>query len=105
MKQKPAAPKLPTLLGLQPITSRSPASTSPSRSPVRCPILSISTPLSTVSTCETLTTDSFRSPDSRAATRTFPGATARRRFEVIIVTMTVEIRLSLNVSVELTTTG
>ena len=47
----------------------------------------------------------LRSPDSRAATRTFPGATARRRFDVIIVTMTVEIRLSLNVSVEITTTG
>ena len=49
-----------------------------------------------VTTCEMFTTDALASPESDLLTRTFPGACARARFEVIVATRMVAILLLLN---------
>lgn len=46
-------------------------------------------------TCETFTTEGFDKPVPLEGSRTFPGASARRRLEVMTAAMTVLIRLSL----------
>ena len=52
--------------------------------------------LSMVITCEILATDGFDKPVPRMGKRTLPGASERRRFEVITTAITVLMRLSLN---------
>jgi hypothetical protein len=56
----------------------------------------VSTVRSMVIICEIFTTDALESPDSDFPTRTFPGASARARFDVTTATITVAMRLSLN---------
>lgn len=58
-----------------------------------------------VITWETLTTDGFVSPVPRVGSRTLPGASARRRFEVMTAAMTVLMRLSLKLLAETTRYG
>lgn len=56
---------------------------------------SVSSPRSSVSICDTLTTDGLGSPESLLLNRTFPGASANARLEEMTNTTTVEIRLKL----------
>lgn len=50
---------------------------------------------SMVRTCETFTTEGLGRPESDVARRIFPGASANARFDVMMATMTVAMRLSL----------
>ncbi len=50
--------------------------------------------------CETLTTEGFDRPVPLTGSRTFPGASAKRRFEVMTTAITVLIRLSLKLFAE-----
>jgi hypothetical protein len=61
--------------------------------------------LSRVIIWETLTTDSLDKPLLRGDSATFPGAAAKRTFELSATTTTVPIRLRLNTSDCTTTTG
>ncbi len=60
-----------------------PASTAPMMSVSKRPARSVSSSRSTVASWETLTTQSRGTPPSPAVSRTFPGASASRRVEVI----------------------
>ncbi len=51
---------------------------------------------SIVNNCDTFATDSFFSPEIFFANKTFPGAWANRKFDVMTAQITVDIRLSLN---------
>ena len=51
-----------------------------------------------VRTCETLTMESPESIETLCSIMTLPGAAARFRFDVIMATITVLMRLSLNES-------
>jgi len=61
--------------------------------------------LSIVIICETFATESVASPASPFAMRTFPGASARDKFDVRATATTVRIRLALNASVCTITIG
>jgi hypothetical protein len=61
--------------------------------------------LSSVTICDTFTTESSGSPVSEAETKTFPGAVASRRFLVMAATITVAIRLAVNASAWMIRTG
>ena len=67
--------------------------------------LSVSSVLSMVKICETLTTEGLDNPDSALAVRTLPGASASAKLDVITATMAVEMRLSLKGSDWITRTG
>ena len=69
------------------------------------PHFSVRNVRSTVITCDTFTTESLGRPDSDAGTNTFPGASARRRFEVRTTAMAVRIRLRLKAFDWIITTG
>lgn len=86
-------------------TSLSPSSTRRKVPADSIAMRSVSIALSTVINWETLITESLGSVVSLLRHWTFPGASARRRFEVITATMTVRIRLSLNSSACMTRTG
>lgn len=62
------------------------------------PIFSTKSPLSTVTTCDTLTTLRFRRLASPCSSETLPGSRARVRFEVKAQTTVVAIRLALKTS-------
>ncbi len=79
---------------------RSPSSTDVSEAGGTLPTRSVRNALSMVITCETLTTEGFARPVPLTGSRTFPGASARRRFEVMTAAMTVLIRLSLKLLAE-----
>ena len=88
---------------LQPIVRRQRHKTRRMPSSTRCMVTAgtartrwVSMLRSIVIICETLTTDGFASADSDFPTRTFPGASASERLDVITATITVAIRLSLN---------
>ena len=61
--------------------------------------------LSRVRICDTLTTESLRSPERSPETATLPGARSRSRLLDIATTTTVLIALALNESADTTTTG
>lgn len=61
--------------------------------------------LSTVMICETFTTDGFESPEPLVGMRTFPGASASRRFDVTTAAITVLMRLVLKLSAETINSG
>ena len=69
------------------------------------PHFSVRNVRSTVITCDTFTTESLGRPDSDAGTNTFPGASARRRFEVRTTAIAVRIRLRLKAFDWIITTG
>jgi hypothetical protein len=71
------------------------------RSDTRC----VSASRSIVTSWDTLATDSFASPVTRADRRTFPGASAHRRLLVSGTQTAVAIRLRLSASPWTTTTG
>jgi len=77
-------------------TNLIPASTSRNDSAGRRPTFSVSRCLSSVISCDTLTTDSCGKPLARRVTRTLPGASANRMFDVIAAQIDVRIALSLN---------
>lgn len=79
-------------------TRRSPASTCRKVDPSNRPTASWRSLRSTVITCETLATESLGRPESRAGTRTLPGASNRRRLELRITTIRVWMRLRLKAS-------
>jgi len=85
--------------------NRRPSSTDASNAGATLPTRSVRKLLSMVIICETLTTDGFDRPVPRTGSRTLPGASARRRFEVITAAMTVLIRLSLKLFAETTRYG
>lgn len=77
-------------------TSRRPSSTAfINRDGIR-PHFSARNVRSNVMICDTFATESFGRPESLAGIRTLPGASARRRLEVITTATTVRIRLRLN---------
>lgn len=80
--------------------NRRPSSTEASKAGGTFPTLSVGKDLSTVMIRETLTTEGFDRPVPRTARRTFPGASARRRFDVITAAITVLILLSLKLLAE-----
>ena len=81
-------------------TRRIPSSTAASNRGVSLPTRSVSKALSTVMIWETFTTEGFERPDPLGGSRTFPGASARRRLEVMTAAMTVLMRLSLKLFAE-----
>ena len=86
-------------------TRRSPSSTSASNRGLSLPIRSVRNALSTVMICETLTTDAFVRPVPLIGRRTLPGASAKRRFEVMTAAITVLMRLSLKLFAEMISNG
>jgi len=71
----------------------------------RRPHFSVRNSRSTVMSWETLTTESFGSPDADAGRSTLPGASARRRLDVTTTAMTVRMRLRLKAFDWTITTG
>ena len=69
------------------------------------PTASVSKNLSMVRTCETLTMESSEIIETLRSIMTLPGAAARFRFDVSMATTTVLMRLSLNESLWIITTG
>jgi hypothetical protein len=69
------------------------------------PTRSVRTSRSTVTTCDTLATESFGSPVCRDGANTFPGASRSRKLEVSTTAMTVWMRLLLKSSLWMTTSG
>ncbi len=86
-------------------TSRKPSSISASCGCATLPIRSVRKDLSTVSTCETLTTEGLLRRVPRVGIRTLPGASARRKFEVTTAATTVLMRLALKLSDEMMSSG
>ena len=84
---------------------RSPSSTSASNRGLSLPMRCVRNVLSTVMICETFTADAFVSPVPLIGRRTFPGASARRRFEVMTAAITVLMRLSLKLFAEMISNG
>src|SRR5439155_27023824 len=82
-----------------------PKSTSSSFAFDSLPIRSVREDLSSVTSCETLATESLGSPVAFEARSTLPGASAQRRLLVRGAQTTVAIRLRLNESPYTTTTG
>jgi len=77
-------------------TSFKPSSTLAKTLPGNIFTRSVKIDLSTVITCEMFITDGLERPESDLEMRTFPGALAKERFEVMAATKTVEILLRLN---------
>ena len=69
------------------------------------PASSVRKSLSSVTTWETLATESFGSQEALAGTSTLPGASTSRRFAVKTTAMTVRVRLRLKASSEMIRTG
>jgi hypothetical protein len=61
--------------------------------------------LSTVTICDTFATDGIDSPVPLTGRRTFPGASVKRRFEVMATAITVLMRLSLKLFAETISNG
>lgn len=80
--------------------NRSPSSTEASNAGATLPTRPVRKVLSMVMTCDALTTEGFDKPVPLTGSRTLPGASARRRFEVMTAAMTVLIRLSLKLLAE-----
>jgi hypothetical protein len=85
--------------------NRSPSSTCANVWGLRRPTRSVRKDLSIVITCDTFTTEGFDNPTPLVGSRTFPGAWASRRFDVITAAITVLIRLSLKLLAEITRYG
>jgi len=77
-------------------TSFKPSSTRAKALPGNIFTHSVKIDLSTVTTCEMFITDGLERPESDLEMRTFPGALAKERFEVMVDTKTVDILLRLN---------
>jgi hypothetical protein len=84
---------------------RNPSSTVRIREDGNLPHLSVRNARSTVITCETFATESLGRPASDAGIDTFPGASARRRFEVKTTAKIVRMRLRLKVFDWMISTG
>jgi len=101
----PTAYRLPPLSQRSPKTSRSPFSTETICAGPSRPARVVSKDLSSVTSCDTLTTDGFARPVPVVVQGTFPGASASRVLPVMTAAMTVAIRLTLKPSSETMSTG
>jgi len=108
-RERPAAPGRSARRGWtasqRPRTTSIPESTSSSFGRASLPVRSVRSVLSSVTSWETLATDSFGSPVALGGSRTFPGAVAHFRLLVKGTQTTVAIRLRLSASPWTTTTG
>lgn len=101
VQHTPRAGLSPGRLAYRDKANRRPSSTDASNAGGTFPTRCVRNVLSMVMIWDTLTTDGFDKPVPLTASRTFPGASASRRFDVMTAPITVLIRLSLKLLAEM----